>query len=354
MAKNVTSMGHKADLPPGALVYVGEPTDAAIETRVIKYDREFFQEIGDVGASAMEKLLDAQRVNWVRVRGVHDVGTIRAVGKVFGLHPLVLEDILNTNHRPKFEDFGDYHFLVLKTLELDMETMRVRRRHLCLVVGENYLLSFSDGPDDPFEPVARRLAGGKSRMRRLGSFYLSCMLLDVVVDSFFRVLDELDDPMEDIEQEVLTDPSHETLAQLYRFRRIDMELHKAVRPLREVVGGVMRSDSEMVDDASLPFLRDVDDHISHVFDEAQNLRYTVNGLIEMHLSSTGNRLNEVMKVLTIVATVFMPLTFITGVYGMNFKYMPELDVPWAYPATLGVMAVLIVLMLVFFRSRKWI
>jgi len=296
----------------------------------------------------------APTVTWVNVEGVSDTGLMQRLGNCFSIHPLVLEDVLATDQRAKTEDYGSYLFVVLKMLSVG-ENAEIRSEQVSFILGERFLLSFQEGlHGDVFEPVRARLQNPQGRLRTLGPDYLLYALLDVTVDNYFLVLETLAETIEALEDDVVGSPSETTVQEINRLKREMLFLHKAIWPLREAVGGLQRRDSDLIKDSTVFFLRDLYDHAVQVLETVETLRDMLAGLLDIYLSSVSNRLNVVMKFLTIIATIFMPLSFICGVYGMNFKYMPELEWRYGYPAAMLVMLAIAVVMLLFFRKKDWL
>jgi magnesium transporter len=355
MSRLVKKRSKKAGLPPGALIHIGvqKPGDTKIER--YEYDPGHLEqgELSSLKECALPKA--APTVTWINVDGVSEVEVLRHFGECFGIHPLVLEDILATDQRPKAEDYGAYLYVVLKMLRMDEKTGELQSEQLSIVLGENYLISFQEGlAGDVFGPVRVRLKNEKGRLRLTGADYLLHALLDVIVDNYFLILERIADRIEEIEDELIENPTTATVQAIYRMKREMLFLHKAVWPLREVVGGLQRRDSQLIQDATVIYLRDLYDHTVQVVDTLETLRDMLSGMLDIYLSSISNRLNEVMKVLTIIATIFMPLSFVVGLYGMNFKYMPELEWHYGYPAVLLLIATIVGGMLFYFRKRRWI
>jgi len=285
---------------------------------------------------------------------LHELDLIESLGRHFKIHPLVLEDIVNTGQRPKMEGFEDYLFLVLKMLNYDEKTNEIRTEQVSLVIGKYFVISFQEREGDVFNQVRERIRKSKGKIRKRGSDYLAYALMDAVVDNYFIVLEKMGEKTEDLEQELLTKPSSETLQAIHSLKRKLILLRKSVWPLREAVSGLTRGDSKLIKDSTIVYLRDVYDHTIQVIDTIETLRDTVSGMLDTYLSSISNRMNEVMKVLTIIATIFIPLTFIAGIYGMNFEYMPELEWPWGYFAVWGVMILVAITMCIYFKRRGWL
>jgi magnesium transporter len=342
-------------LPPGTAVHIGEQKAENTEITVIRYDEIHFEERQIESAAECPPIADQGTITWVNVDGLHQVEVLEQLGERFGLHPLVVEDILNTDQRPKLEDYGEYLFVVLKSLyHSQVESDEPEIEQISLVLGPNYVLSFQERAGDEFGPVRDRIRNNKGRMRRLGADYLAYSLIDLIVDTYFIVLERLGERMETLEEELVTDPTTETLQAIHQLKREMVFLRKSTWPLREVIGALERGESTLIQETTGVYLRDVYDHTIQVIDAVETYRDMLSGMLDIYLSSVSNRMNEVMKVLTIIATVFIPLTFVAGVYGMNFQHMPELAWPWAYPLLWAVMIVIAAAMVVYFRRKRWL
>jgi len=288
------------------------------------------------------------------VDGIHQVEVLELLGECFGLHPLVLEDILNTDQRPKMEDFSEYIFVVLKTFSYNDQSDEVEPEQISLILGPSLVLSFQERAGDVFDPIRERIRNGKGRIRRMGADYLAYALLDSIVDHYFIVLEQVGEDVEFLEEELVTNPTPETLQTIHNLKREMIFLRKSVWPLREVIGALERGESSLIKESTGIYLRDVYDHTIQVIDTIETFRDMISGMLDIYLSSVSNRMNEVMKVLTIIATIFIPLTLVAGIYGMNFQYMPELGWRWGYPIVWLVMLVIGAVMLVYFRRKKWL
>jgi magnesium transporter len=343
----------KTGLPPGSLIHIGEKRADKAKINLIEYDESRLEEKEIHSLSGLKPSSDRKTVTWVNIDGLQDVSLLEQMGEVFGLHPLILEDILNTHQRPKLEDHGDYLYVVLKRFRPDGNS-RLVREQVSLVLGPNYLISLQEMEGDLLNPVRERLRNDRCRLRRGGADDLAHALLDGIVDGYFSVLDGVAEQIEAIEEELMSRPSQKTLQSIQTFKREMILLRKAVWPLREVVGSLSRSDSPLIRESSAIYFRDVSDHTVQVIDTIETYREMLSGMLDIYLSAVSNRMNEIMKVLTVIATIFMPLTFLAGVYGMNFRYMPELEWPWGYFALWGVMIFIAALMLIFFRRKKWL
>jgi magnesium transporter len=352
-----TRRSKKSGLPPGTLVHIGEEKTDRIRITLIRYnEREVHEEVIE-GLDHLKEPPpeDSERwVTWINLEGVHLPETIAMVGKYFGIHPLTLEDIVNTEQRPKIEEYDDYLFVVLKTFDSREHPGEPIMDQISLVLKPNMLISFEEKSDEICNIVKNRIRSGKGRVRNAGSDYLAYCLVDAVVDHYFNILEKLGEDIESMQEELIARPAKMTLQRIHSMKRQMILFRRSVWPLREAVGSLLRGESAMIQKATLVYLRDVYDHVIHVIDSIEIYREMLAGMIDIYLSSISNRMNEIMKVLTVIATIFMPLTFIAGVYGMNFKNMPELDWRWGYPAVLLLMATVAVYMLFYFRRKKWL
>lgn len=341
-------------LPPGALVHIGEKRLEETRISIIDYDQAQFQEKEVEKIEECFPLKDKPTVTWINIEGIHEPQVIEEVGKHFNIHPLVLEDILNTGHRPKVEDFGDYIFIILKMLHCDEKDDEIEAEQLSIVLGSNFVISFRESGGDVFDPIRERIRDAKGRLRKTGADYLAYCIVDAVVDSYFVILEELGEDIDSLEEESVTEPTQETLRRIHALKREMVFLRKSVWPLREVISTLERGDSSLIHESTGIYFRDVYDHTIQVMDTVESFRDMLSGMHDTYLSNVSNRMNAVMKVLTIIATIFIPLTFVAGIYGMNFKFMPELEWRWGYSLVLAVMAVIAVSMVIYFRKRKWL
>jgi magnesium transporter len=344
----------KPGLPPGTLVHVGEKKVEKVKITVLDYDEKTVEEREVVDIEECFLYRDKSSVSWINIDGLHQTDIIEKIGHHYGIHPTVLEDIVNTDQRPKIYDMGEYLFLVLKMISYSENEKRVQAEQISLLLGHNYVISFQEREGDVFEAIRDRIRHNKGRVRRMGSDYLAYVLMDSVVDNYFIVLEIVGDQIEEMEDEVMTSPTPETLQKLNRIKRRLLFLRKSVWPLREVVSHLERIESNLVKKQIHPYLRDIYDHTIQVVDMMETMRDMNSGMFDMYLSSVSNRMNEVMKVLTIIATIFIPLTFIAGIYGMNFEFMPELKWRWAYFSVWGLMIVVGVIMVFYFRRKRWL
>jgi magnesium transporter len=354
MVSFTKKISKKAGLPPGSLVHIGDRKTEKPRVTAIVYDEHYMEE-KDIEIVEESFLSDhVAEVTWLNVYGIHQVDLIEKIGKSFRLHPLALEDVLNTDQRPKFDDYEDYICVILKMLTYNDKDNPLKVEQISFILGRNFVISLQESEGDVFEPVRERLRKAKGRIRKMGSDYLAYTLIDAIVDNYFVVLERIGEEIESLEEELLSDPRPETSRTIHHLKRELIFLRKSVWPLREVMGRLEKCESGLVKDQTRPFLRDVYDHTVHVIDTVETFRDMVSGLFDVYLSSVSYKLNEIMKVLTIIATIFIPLTFIAGVYGMNFKSMPELEWHGGYAFAWGVMIAVAVTLLLYFRRKRWI
>jgi len=354
MVRFFKKVSRKIGLSPGSLVYVGEKKIEKVRIRIFDYDEIQVQEREVATIEKCFPLKDTPTVSWINIDGLHNMDVIEKIGNHFGLHPLLLEDIVNTEQRPKIEDHGDHLFMVLKLLRYDDNIGEVQAEQLSLVIGANFVISFQERVGDFFDPVRERIRQGKGRIRKLKADYLAYALVDAAVDHYFVILEKLGERIEGMEGELVADPKPEKLQEIHALRRELIYLRKSVWPLREVISNLEREESSLIHDSTAVFLRDLYDHTIQVIDTVETFRDMVGGLLDTYLSSVSNRMNEVMKVLTLIATIFIPLTFIAGIYGMNFEFMPELKWSWGYPVVWLIMVFVVIAMIVYFKRKRWL
>lgn len=344
----------KVGLPAGTLVHVGVKRTETTRITIIDYDEAQYQEKEAKNVEEIFPFKDKPTVTWINVDGVHQVDTIDKIGKHFNLHPLVLEDIMDTGQRPKIEDFADYIFVVLKMFFYDEKQDETRAEQVSLILGSSYVVSFQESEGDVFDPIRDRIRSGKGRMRKMGPDYLAYSLIDSIVDNYFTILEKRGEEIEEMEDELVANPTPETLQRIHRLKREMILLRKSVWPLREIASHLERWESSLIHESTRIYLRDVYDHTIQVIDAVETFRDMLSGMLDIYLSSISNRMNEVMKVLTIIATIFIPLTLVSGIYGMNFQFMPELASAWSYPIVLLVMLGIGLLMVAYFRRKRWL
>ena len=343
----------KRGQPPGAPIYTGEKTDVPIQIRVIQFDAKTLaeEELETVGETA--QYAHPEKTIWINIDGLNDTDSIQQIGEQVGLHALIVEDILHTHQRPKCEDLGDAVFIVLRMLSVSPDQDEVNSEQISFVLHQTALISFQEVPGDVFEPVRERIRKMQGRVRKQGADYLLYALIDAVVDHYFKVLEQFGERIEEIEKDLMENPYPETLNEIYALKRELLYVRKAVWPLREVIGVLQRGENALIQKATQAYFRDLYDHTIQVIDTIESFRDMLSSVQDLYLSSLGNKTNQVMKVLTIIATIFIPITFIAGIYGMNFEVIPELKWKYGYAAAWGLMMAMALGMLVFFRKKKW-
>lgn len=339
---------------PGTLVYTGQRQDGGSRVRLFDFaeahcDDLPIEHIDDIAAYKARP-----SITWIDVDGLQDTKQIEHIGKVFDLHALVLEDVLNVEQRPKAEDNGDYFYVVARMLSYQEASHEVAFEQVSFVLGGNYLITFQDKPGDVFEPVRNRLRQARGRIRKMGADYLLYALLDAIVDNYFVVLDRLSERVGELEDLVIARPHERVMTDIHALRREMIFVRKAVWPLREVILSLQRSESPLMREETAIYLRDLLDHVVQVIEGVDTAREILSEMHDVYLSSVGNRTNAVMKVLALFSSVFMPLTFVTGIFGMNFKYFPELEWKYGFVGVMVFMVVMAVAMLWFFRKRRWL
>ena len=304
-------------------------------------------------ASLSDLKVPDDRLLWLNVTGVHDTALLAEIGARFGIHDLAMEDVASTLQRAKVDDFGD-HLVVTIRMFSRQRVADLFSEQVALVVGDGFVISFQERPGDVFGPVRERLRKGAGRLRTTGPDYLAYALMDVIVDDYFVSLEEVSDALEDLENDVLEGELHDTTARLRKLRATLIMTRRAAWPLREAVARLLNREMPMIQTTTIPYVRDLHDHVVQVMDIVESLRDVVGSIHDLHMASISNRMNEIMKFLTIIGTIFIPLTFIAGLYGMNFVWMPELAWKWGYPVALGAMAVLAGVLVVYFRRKNWL
>ena len=353
MLKFFNKRSRKTGLPPGTLVHVGDKKTEKVTITLIDYDEHHYEERAGISLEECFPFKDSPTITWINVDGLHEVNIIEKLGTHFGLHSLTEEDILSTGQRPKAEEGEKYFYIVLRMIYLvDDET---QSEQVSIVLGQNFILTFQERERDVFNPIRERLRNGKGRVRKLKADYLAYCLIDAIVDHYFVILEKFGEDIENLEDELMDNPSSETLQKIHAMKGEMIFLRKSIWPVREMVNTLERTESSLISKNTRIFLRDLYDHTIQVIDTVESFRDMVSGMLDIYLSSLSNKMNEVMKVLTIIATIFIPLTFIAGIYGMNFDFMPELGWHWSYPY--GFWAVIFVIagaLLLFFKKKDWL
>jgi magnesium transporter len=343
----------KTGLPPGTLTIADDKIPQKSKITVFHYNENNIEE-KTLDNFSSDEFNTIESLYWVNVDGLSDIQSIQTIGTVFGIHILSLEDILNTNQRPKCEDYDDYIFLVLKMIIYNETQKEIDIEQVSFIITENAALTFQEKTGDVFNPIRERLRKGKGRIRKRKANYLVYCLIDVIVDHYFEVLEHIGEDIENLEDEIIENPAAETSSKMHSLRRKVLLLRRSIRPLREVINNLMKLESSLIEDDTRLFLRDLNDHIIQIIESMETFRDMLAGLFDMYLSSSGNKMNEIMKVLTIISTIFIPLSFIAGLYGMNFKKMPELEFSFGYPIVICVMIGIVLGFIAFFKRKKWI
>ncbi len=352
--KFVKKRSGKTGLPPGSIVYTGEKVVENIKMFLIDYDDKNveFRELSAIEEAFPFKHLPT--VTWLNIYGLHETQNLEKIGEEYGIHPLVLEDILHTDQRPKVEFYKDYIFIVFKMLSYDEHKEEIQAEQISLILGENYVITFQEREGDVLDPVRERIKNPKSRFRKYGTDYLAYAIMDVIIDHYFAVLEIMGEKIEYLEGKVIESTGSSLVQEIQFMKRELIFLRKSIWPLREVLSELSREEDSLMSDEMRPYLRDVYDHTIQIVDTVETFRDMVSGILDIYLSSVSNRMNEIMKVLTIIATIFIPLTFIVGVYGMNFNFMPELSWKWGYPVVWLIITIIVLCMFAYFRKKKWL
>ena len=342
----------KSGLPPGTLDVIGIREMEEVVITLIEYNETSCTERR---ITSFQDIIDCKNngfVKWINVDGIHNTSLVEQIGKAFNIHPLTLEDIVNTDQRPKFEDYDFYDVAMMKMLYYDNE---LHSEQLSIILLENLVISFQEiHGGDAFDPIRDRIKMARGRIRKCGADYLAYALIDSIVDSYFTILEKIGDKLEALDEEIMTEPQPESLRKLHNMKLEMIFLRKSVWPLRDMINNIERSESQLFKESTSVYLRDVHDHTIRVIETVESYRDLISGMMDIYLSSLSNRMNEVMKVLTIISTIFIPVTFIAGVYGMNFDFMPELHSKWGYIGVWILMLSVMFTLVLYFRRKKWL
>lgn len=347
-------VARKLGLPPGTLIHTGDYKSESVSMELISYDEHTHRREKIEELESLANQINNNEVFWLNVNGIHDSKVIEKIGQLFDLHPLILEDIMSSGQRPKAEYYPNCIFMVVNMLRFESGNQNIDSEQVSLILKDNFVITFQEKAGDVFDPIRERIKLAKGRIRKEKGDYLCYALLDVIVDNYFLILEQIGEIIENLEQDMVTKADSYTLKQLHDLKRNMIFIRKTIWPLRELIRSLERTEFEIIDRSNLIYYRDVYDHIIQVIDIVESSRDILAGMLDIYLSSVSNKMNEVMKVLTIIATIFIPLTFIAGVYGMNFEFMPELQYRWAYPVILLLMVAVAGVMLIFFKKRKWL
>jgi len=354
MTKTATNISKKAGMPPGTLFHIGKKKSETIKLTVMDYDAKTLTETVFPNPEDCFQFKDTETVSWINIDGLHNTDFIASVGNHYELHHLLVEDVLNTRHRPKVEEFENYIFLTLKMLGISKNGDSIISEQVSFVLGNNWVLSFQEQEGDIFDALRLRLRENKGTIRQQGADYLLYRLIDTVVDNYFFVTEHLSESIDKLEEEVLKSPNTPSLQQIQKMKRLVASMRKLTLPLREAIFTLEKDENTLIKTTTRRYLRDVYEHIFHINESFESQRDMLASIMDLYLSGISNKMNEVMKILTIIATIFIPLTFIAGLYGMNFDNMPELHWKFGYFIILGVMLIVFIIMLLYFKRKKWL
>ena len=345
----------KTGLAPGSLIYTGKVYTEEIKIQVIDYTDDHITELDITDVAELAQFNNSDSVTWINIQGLHDVEVISAIGKLMGLHPLTMEDILDTNQRPKVEEFEDHLYISMKMINHVEDLNKIDIEQVSIIAHKNFVICFQEKPGDVFDDIRTRLRNGKGRARKRGADYLSYMLIDVVIDFYYETLDQVWNKIERLDDLVVRRPDRIELNDIQVIRRDLIQLRRFMYPVRDVVHAISNSQGQFFSDQTLMFVRDSYDHAVQVVENLDTYREILNSVMDLYLSQLSNKMNEVMKVLTVMSSIFIPLTFIAGIYGMNFEHMPELGWAISYPVGFwSLIGVVAVIMIIFMKSRKWL
>lgn len=338
---------------PGTIVFTGDDREEVVTNRLMTYNEESYETSLDINPETLCDIIKPEKVTWLDVDGVSDEKYIESVGRQLAIHPLVLEDIANVDHLPKYDNYEHFLFFTLKMISLQADTREIVVEHISFVLTHDCLLSFQERPGDVFDSIRERIHQSGGRVRKKKADYLFYLLIDTIVDHYYLVLEDLRERAYDLEEQLIDHPEKDRIGEVFELKREVASIRKLIFPLREAVNRLHRDESEIIENSTFRYFSDVNDHIQYVSEIFEELRETLTTLAELNLANVSNNMNKVMKTLTIIATIFIPLTFIAGVYGMNFKIMPELELTWGYPAALGAMGVVAIGLAWFIRRKGW-
>lgn len=358
ISQNKNSSTHhrkKIGLPPGSLVFIGDKKQEHVNLSLISYDRNILETKKLTNISEYSPCDDKNKTIWLNIDGLHDIAIIKDLESVFGIHSLALEDCLNTAQHPKMEEYDDTTLLILKMLSVDQKTGVVHAEQVSFFLGENFVISLQEKEGDVFHSIRERLNNSNGRLRKSGPDYLLSALLDSIVDNYFIVTEYFAGQLEKIDEELLDEFGSDTLQEIYQLKKNVISIRRLIFPLRDAMRELLSGEQNpLINESTEPYFRDIYDHLYQVVDSLDIYRDMMSSMMDLYLSNLGHRTNEVMKVLTIIATIFIPLTFIAGLYGMNFQYMPELQWKYGYFAVLGIMTGIAAIMIAYFKRKRWL
>lgn len=353
MSKHLKRRSQKAGMEPGVLVHVGEVYSDLPRIIVVDYSKESFAENDNATIDEALQYISTPEITWINIQGIHDTNMIDSIGKRFGMHALAMEDILNTTQRAKLDDYKEYLYIVLRLLNYDYKAQMVSGEQISILVKSNCVITFQESNKDHFKGIRERIRKPNTKIREMGTDYLCYTIIDWIIDQYFVILEKVDDKLESLEEALLDNPHTEILLKIERTKREVILLRKSVWPIRDLISQFNRIDTPLIHEGSRIFMRDVYDHTIQLIDTIESFRDIVSGMLDLYLSNLTQRTNEIMKVLTVVSTIFVPLTFLASLYGMNFDNIPELHAEYGYYVLLTSMAVIATFMIFYFRRKKW-
>ena len=353
-SKKRIKASHKAGMPPGSLIYIGNKELQSSVVKLIKFNMSELHESYIETDIDIKHEFDKTFIHWFQVNGLNKVETMKTIGEFFKLDTLILEDIMNTDHRPKIEIFDEYLFLILKTIKFNPENYELEKEHLCVICNNDYLVTFKESDNSFFNPLITRINSGKGKIKTKNYDYLLYAIVDMVVDSYLETIESINEAMENIEYEISQEPTKESLIRLEKYRKVIIDFRKTVVPIREITTELIRDEFDFLEEENEKYFRDVYDHTLYLIENIDNLTELNNSIKDIYHSTISYRMNQVMQVLTIYTVIFTPITFIAGVYGMNFLNMPELQFKYGYFIVLGIMALIVSLMMVYFKRKRWL
>ncbi|MBU0706771.1 magnesium/cobalt transporter CorA [Patescibacteria group bacterium] len=337
---------------PGTIIQGADDETEPTEVEIISYDLDAYSKNILINEESIEPYINKNVSTWINIVGLRDIERIKKISEMFKLSHLLIEDVLHTSQRPKYELYGDVLFIVVKMFNLTPDK-EINVEQVSVVIKKNLIITFQEKKGDVFDPVRNRIKEGGQRMRSMGCDYLANALLDTIVDYYFVILEEVGERIERLEDELLKGPTPDTLHKINTIKKESMLLRRSLWPLRDVINRFEREESDLVQNETRPYIRDIYDHVVQSIEAIESYRDVLSGMVDLYLSSVSNKMNAIMKVLTIIATIFIPLTFVAGIYGMNFKYMPELDWHYGYYGVWGVIIAIVLVMIYYFRRKKW-
>jgi magnesium transporter len=356
---NISLSKKKRGISPGSLIFTGEQKTSSVSISLFNYNTSCFEEKSISDVNELIQYKENSDVTWINITGLHDTELLEKVGSIFEIHPLVLEDVLNVYHSPKIEDYEQFLFLVIKMIGINNQTGKMSIEQISIITGKNFIITFQEQEGDVFDTIRDRIRTAKGRVRKYREDYLAYRLLDSIIDNYFVVLENVDERIEEIEDQIIKQPDDSSLEKIHNLRKELIKLRRAASPLRDIIFTIEKEKFHFIQKPTYIFLRDLNDHIKQIIDTIENYREIINGLLDLYLSNASHKMNEVVKLLTIISTIFIPLTFIVGIYGMNFSTntskwnMPELQWAFGYPFVMGLMLVIAVLLVIFFKRKHW-